>query len=162
MEHIIGYKYILYVFRAFRDLFPQDIQLLPQLFQFRFLIFDNGQPHDAYFHHFTQFHQIYIIPALVQNDPVDHRIDHDLVEPVADKCAFRPADLQDPVIDQYLNGFSDRIPAYTEAFCQFHLRRDLIPGFQISRNDRLGDTVYHCLHYGFALDFFEHSIILHD
>ena len=23
MEHIIGYKYILYVFRAFRDLFPQ-------------------------------------------------------------------------------------------------------------------------------------------
>ena len=145
MEHVICYKYVLYIVGAFLDLFPEDIKLLTQLFQLRLVIFGDREPQDAGFHHFPQLHQVHVVLTLMKNNAVHHRVDHDLIESVAYKCTLCSPDLKYAVIDKNLDRLSDGIAAYSEAFGQFHFGRNLIAGLEVSGDDHLCDTVYHSL-----------------
>ena len=91
----------------------------------------------------AQFHKF--LPAvLLQDDAVQHRVQHFLVVVFAHKGAVGTLDVQDAVGLQLFHSLPHRVAARAELFAQFHFGGQLVARMQGAVDD-LGDDPVHDL-----------------
>ena len=66
-----------------------------------------GKAHDARFHHFTQLHQVFK-GVLIEDDAIDHGVDHALLKTAADESALRTLAFQHAEVGQDLDCLAHR------------------------------------------------------